>query len=31
MLSYQMNKKNMAYVQLKHYQNTTDKIFNSPK
>ncbi len=30
MLSYQMNKKNMAFVQLKHYQYTTDKIFNSP-
>lgn len=31
MLSHQMNKGNLAFVQLKEYQYTTDKIFNSPK
>lgn len=30
MLSQHMNKGNLAFVQLKEYQNTTDKIFNSP-
>ncbi|MDP2088576.1 MAG: hypothetical protein Q8J84_04160 [Flavobacteriaceae bacterium] len=31
MLSHHMNKGNLAFVQLKEYQYTTDKIFNSPK
>lgn len=31
MLSENMNKGNLAFVQLKEYQYTTDKIFNSPK
>jgi hypothetical protein len=31
MLSQNMNKGNLAFVQLKEYQYTTDKIFNSPK
>ncbi|HEX5742518.1 MAG TPA: hypothetical protein VFY09_01300 [Flavobacteriaceae bacterium] len=30
MLSQNMNKGNLAFVQLKEYQYTTDKIFNSP-
>lgn len=31
MLSHNMNKGNLAFVQLKEYQETTNKIFNSPK
>ena len=31
LLSYQMNKGNLAFVQLKEYQYTTDKIFIEPK
>jgi hypothetical protein len=31
MLSNNMNKGNLAFVQLKEYQITTDKIFNTPK
>lgn len=31
MLSHHMNKGNLAFVQLKEYQYTTDKIFNSTK
>ena len=31
MLSHHMNKGNLAFVQLKEYQYTTDKIFNSLK
>ncbi|MDP3353007.1 MAG: hypothetical protein Q8S44_04630 [Flavobacteriaceae bacterium] len=31
LLSQNMNKGNLAFVQLKEYQYTTDKIFNSPK
>lgn len=31
MLSNNMNKGNLAFVQLKEYKHTTDKIFNTPK
>lgn len=31
MLSYNMNKGNLAFVHLKEYQYTTEKIFNVPK
>lgn len=31
LLSHQMNKGNLAFVQLKEYQYTTEKIFNIPK
>ncbi len=31
LLSYNMNKGNMAFVQLKEYQYTTEKVFNVPK
>ncbi|MDO9260416.1 MAG: hypothetical protein Q7U08_00545, partial [Flavobacteriaceae bacterium] len=31
LISHHMNKGNLAFVQLKEYQYTTDKIFISPK